>query len=110
MELQNFHAATLGCVSLWSTSVYLPAPSSDPGNQSRLKCIPRQFQQPRTPLILAVLGFLEIILRRTLTMNDFKGLVVQPEGLKGKRECGLLERRWSPPLMAIRNPRALPAF
>ncbi|GBP58707.1 hypothetical protein EVAR_35485_1 [Eumeta japonica] len=29
------NTARLRC-SIWSTSVYLPAPSSDPGNQSRL--------------------------------------------------------------------------
>ncbi|GBP19808.1 hypothetical protein EVAR_75100_1 [Eumeta japonica] len=36
-------------------SVYLPVPSSDPGNQSQLKCIPRQFQQPQTLLGYVVL-------------------------------------------------------
>ncbi|GBP71533.1 hypothetical protein EVAR_50593_1 [Eumeta japonica] len=29
-------------VLLWSASAYQPAPSTDPGNRSRLKCIPRQ--------------------------------------------------------------------
>ncbi|GBP53776.1 hypothetical protein EVAR_84260_1 [Eumeta japonica] len=51
--------------------------------------------------ILAVFGLVEIVLRRTLTMNDFQGLIMQLEG--SDNGAGSLEAPSSDPLKVNRG-------
>ncbi|GBP44155.1 hypothetical protein EVAR_31599_1 [Eumeta japonica] len=52
--------------------------------------------------ILAVFGLVEIVLRCTLTMNDFQGLMMQPKA-RVPQSAGAVQPRTSPPAALSRH-------